>query len=778
MDGVPSIDTNAMTQQLRTWAFQDGLLTRPGAYGSEDNEVAWPLLMMMKTSDIGIVWTDIDRRLLLLYCKRYGLTTLGVREKFDDIHRFSSEMLGVMETKPRSKKRSEGVSDVIDAWFANVDDVDPFVAKRHYAYGEWPPFASSEVPITTNEDGAFGLFLRGRLMNLAVNNSKVYVGLGDRWESVSNALRVGVRSRHLNVRRSEAYSLQTVFDSGVVDQDKWKDLGQLKLSKVDGPMIVGNHEVVLAIGGSPGHHFSEFGWANKKLVIVDPLPIAESLSGIAVHFAELFDIARLREYVGNSTYVVLDDTRSDVSSMEDVEKEDTIARDWGRSLSWYTTFVVDRNCRGVSLKMRTLRNQQVIPYPSMGQIYYQPYVWGGSTETRCFVLLNETGVRDVGMTTISRDLYEERVSGWNAHRLRYPFANDDQAKALLEVRVEIENAENYKASEIELPVALFSLSSTINDRELVKRVVRNNDSIIAVIVSSTTSQIWPDGMHSGSFVKNHDGLRFSRVADEAFVDWAYQPEEFLGLSSVCTIADLVTAIDFNDLTLKRRDKRPRVGFDGQHPFMQLWFCVYKFPLFEDRWQTWLNSQTHIVRLLTPQIREIYNHDKSTLHAIRRATMLSLYSDLDVRVVEDKRVNGSIRFNGKVIYVAIAGHMINLLLISSFWPVDFARYMRVIEFNVRVFSRKEKGREVNRWSSRHLLAESNWRLKGVLWHSYFDWYGAVGTYLAMAKILGFPVNVRGIRYVIKELQRIRAENPRFNEMGFQSLEFSKGRARRG
>jgi len=141
-------------------------------------------------------------------------------------------------------------------------------------------------------------------------------------------------------------------------------------------------------------------------------------------------------------------------------------------------------------------------------------------------------------------------------------------------------------------------------------------------------------------------------------------------------------------------------------------------------QTWLETQTHLVKYFTACIRKFSGWDKSTLYKLRR-DIIVLKGGV---AIDDNRVNGKLMIDGQWRYLALSGHLINLLLASVVLPVDFNRYFDTITSNL-------KGIGID-----GLTAEVG---EGV-WHNFYEFDIAVDVYDLMCNQLVIPKNRRAIK----------------------------------
>ena len=114
-------------------------------------------------------------------------------------------------------------------------------------------------------------------------------------------------------------------------------------------------------------------------------------------------------------------------------------------------------------------------------------------------------------------------------------------------------------------------------------------------------------------------------------------------------------------------------------------------------------------------------------------------------------------------------MINLLLISSYETIDFARYLDTIEFNVALYSRVKGHSKIISKNLPFMMEKGN---QNRLWHSFNDWWLSLTVYLTMSKALKLKINYKALLYCAIRLRSIAKKYPRFADTGFQGHAFLK------
>jgi hypothetical protein len=503
---------------------------------------------------------------------------------------------------------------------------------------------------------------------------------------------------------------------------------------MDLPLVIrADVDVVIAIGGSPGNHFAKWRWGlGKRLVIVDPEPIAEELNLQGVtHFREKYvNVSRYKE--PGERFAILDDTRTIDLSKSGDEREYGVMKDWMRSLQWWNDYARDPKYVCSSLKMRAIRVLAEIPYPRGSDIILQPYVWSDSTETRC-IHVGE----NQGMTSIELSEYLGYVWRWNQDRIDKSEIDDEQARAVVQLFAVREDFTQSKLPE-GLRVALFSISNSINGRNRVLELLPRIDYALLPL------------LHEGV-----EGLNVRRQGQEVKTSGAEQFDDLLFSPWEATERGLYV-YDIRDVLLDGSER-----YAAYSDIVSDWFVVGK-ALWETGVQTSVNSQTHYARILTPWLRRSLNHDRRSLHRPRWEVL----SSMGGTAVDHPRVTGLLR--GK--WVAVSGHMINLLLAMHLFIICPLRYLDTIESNVAsFFGRRMETKALARARKANDLSEFQWRTSG-LWHSYQDWMLGVRVGEVIARELGVPWNSALGEMMEVRLNQIKSKFPKFDGEGFQSAEF--------
>jgi hypothetical protein len=257
------------------------------------------------------------------------------------------------------------------------------------------------------------------------------------------------------------------------------------------------------------------------------------------------------------------------------------------------------------------------------------------------------------------------------------------------------------AKKIPIGVAQYYLMlEFIEDRDMFDVSVQETEGKLVTALFAPSNTINRRGQWKNLMLHEHCVLTlpYRRFGEEEiwvseYSDYTYTADE---LSPFMSISEFI------------RMYAPRgtldQGYNNVDMAARRWAVIY------NRWtpervQTFVENQTHWVKVLTIRLRNELGHTDETLHAIRRYVAL-LYGQKG----EENTV---------------AGHMINMMLTSHIYPVDVLRYVNVVNHNLdKPGARREvEPFEISRW------------------HTTDDWWLAVEVYLYMAKGMGLTPNYK-------------------------------------
>jgi hypothetical protein len=169
------------------------------------------------------------------------------------------------------------------------------------------------------------------------------------------------------------------------------------------------------------------------------------------------------------------------------------------------------------------------------------------------------------------------------------------------------------------------------------------------------------------------------------------------------------------------------------------FVAGKFPG-DDRFSDVYNSQTHFIRHFPRIASDILGWDILSGYSLR-AYAASLRDDIP----NDREV-------------VVSGHMLNMLLITWFRPIDFPRYLKTILWNLHAYGGNRGARKLIKrlWEEGVLmdsvLLEEQWGL----WHDWLEYDIAVDVYEDLAPRLGMHLPIADfVRGRLKALKRMKS-----------------------
>jgi hypothetical protein len=212
------------------------------------------------------------------------------------------------------------------------------------------------------------------------------------------------------------------------------------------------------------------------------------------------------------------------------------------------------------------------------------------------------------------------------------------------------------------------------------------DKNIGVIVQETDTYAWwpqSDGeltvMVNGIEISNEMIVTYNDQG-EVFIDVCVSPLDINAVMLTLSDLRMWTTHDINGSSYESRQR-----FDISDPNMVLWqaYCKGNW-LFDTGIQSWINSQTHWVRTISVAIRQVWN--VTDVHVWRRRALKEHYGQLGT-VIVDKRITGYFIHGSKRTYVAVSGHLLNLMLMFHLGVIDIRRHLSMIEGNLKVVTNR-------------------------------------------------------------------------------------------
>jgi hypothetical protein len=470
--------------------------------------------------------------------------------------------------------------------------------------------------------------------------------------------------------------------------------GQVKLQTMELGLLSLSDDIFY-VGGSPGHHLVPWAEMGKKITIVDPRPISPRLKKCknVVHSQRLFG----GEFQNMTGKVFISDIRPDRGDMSDEEWSQLKREQTELQIEWAK---IAREAGALATSVKFWYDaEMLLPY---GDLFPQPFLRPGSIEYRWIWRKGE----------IQNPLYYEGMldvsEGWAANRAIY------QSSLALGVMEGV-----YQPKEGMLNVAMYSISNCENaiDTSRIKQIVLTGGYVVVPMIGAfdkLRQWSWCDSVYN-----------VDMLLDESLS--AFTALDFINKSGKASVVELSNTNNLAWAVLTRRKK--------------------------ETFQTVFNSQTHYVKTVTTLLRRTGGHTSETLHAIRR----EVGSQYGLKPVDDLRVSGYLESKGRRYYVAIAGHMINMLVAASYFIIDIPRYIDTLEFNAR--HPKRRRRDMEELSG-----------AGKLWHSQLDYWLALEVYRQFTNRLKLPFSQDRYEYVKRRLLRWPETGKR---MGFQSQQMDPG-----
>lgn len=563
--------------------------------------------------------------------------------------------------------------------------------------------------------------------------------VGSERQTVSMLARLGARARvsgygfqqPLFIGDVDTRLLPTGFEPAYTESN-----GQKKLETMNLPFYGADCSLIVSVGGSPGDHLLDLFSApplHKRIVVIDPLPMARVPPPWITHIPKLFSIDMLKGIVGNDDFVFLSDIRSDDFTEDDVTRDNELQLTWAKNI--LQTY--GARCRGVSLKYRPAKTAVIYSVPSNFDIVLQCYAGGGSEETRlCWRPSNGFKWR---MQIDNASYYHSRLLTWNCMREGFN-VEDQQARNISHYLIESLDYTKQSFGKKELIVALFTLSNF--QRNVPALLLKWCSNGVSFVSNVPFAPIYKALVDSGDRLV----LRGNGGSDSVWIpmDFAKLPVHCYRISDF--ISQLYYANNFADLP---RQPSP---CNGSSRYMHEWFIVtnasFKGMLPYSPAHTIQNSQTWCVKAITAKIRLIYGLDDSSLHKLRRDVVVSNGGT----PIDHRLVNGKVTIDGRDLYISISGHLINLLVASTVYAIDFNRWLDTLEFALETQYRST--RKWTRLWRQGILAEDaeKWE-KFQLYHGYFDYLYSLDAYLRFCDEFDLFKNHLALAYVRSSLERL-------------------------
>jgi hypothetical protein len=576
----------------------------------------------------------------------------------------------------------------------------------------------------------------GSLMRYLTSSTRdISFGLGDKPHQVLQTYEI-MRRKYSSVNLSGILESDVRFinDVGKPAEMVVEKSGQKKLKAVFKRFIMKfNPEGIISIGGAPGDSLRELsGIFRFNAVIIDPVRNNTNFETIRKFITtKNFELLIMEavNVLGTNNVLVFLDIRRDKPVPFDQDKWQTMIDEDHQLMITIAEYCDSLGYHAVMKRRPTAFELELGMITLTGETYVPPFNNQWSLET-WMQYGNEN-------TQLSIHDYSNRVKIIRSNPVR------DQDDAAMKYSV---TAANYLPIIFEANVrGYYTLSNSINVPEQVLRFmfIQENDFYLNLTFGPQLSL---------------EGFKKFYFDDSGHKDYLYEPNNIIHKLRVRgKKVQAYTTSDFAFLLFNKgsgRSLQPIFPANLTGIEAKRWFWLTTGQKTDE--QTLVNSQTHVVKIITTSLREKFNLTNDSLHAVRRVVLREFLMVKgfpitkfglvikSYRIVKDMRVNGYV--NGHP--VAIAGHIINLLLSSSYVPIDIHRYMDTFETSLKreTTTNIEEGQDP--------------------WHSPLDLYLGLMTYIVMVKIYNLKINLPAtlvaasrINYFLKNFDILR-NNPSF------------------
>jgi len=508
------------------------------------------------------------------------------------------------------------------------------------------------------------------------------------------------------------------------DHVKWFDgkvnwdedsIGQAKLFYSDAiflKMLKGYNKSILSIGGSPGQHFDLL----QRLFIcevdvMDPRPVKFKPRA---HFIMLADATtKASQYDG-----VIWDVRRDSPKIKDAQlRKLAYEKQVLEDIYMTRNFITNNPDTPGTYKFRFPREDYISNYiqidvPTFHNILPEIYSATKSFESRLISLPNTYPM------TIRSDIYNKWAK--NIIYLRSIGVAED---FLIQHDLRICDYFNLNLKQQNI-LAMYTLGLNHNRFNDILELLYNNFVICNLM--SLHAQFYMHYTQISDYMMVNNGKYYDRLFDVNEILYKLRKKGVLYIG--LTVRDFMTMSCFQMGGILRRDMLSANPFNVNSMECEKWFILvhHKFVYHDILTQNWWNSQTHFVKEFTPIMRSLFDLDDHDLHMWRVWATKILYPE--AVIFRDIRVNAMIQHKGKDMYLAVAGHPLNMLIATNFKVIDFFRYTRPLVTNILAAQKGDFSYEEEMVST-GMAAE---RPNIGLWHNFFEYKIAVRTYQLMCE----------------------------------------------
>jgi hypothetical protein len=194
-------------------------------------------------------------------------------------------------------------------------------------------------------------------------------------------------------------------------------------------------------------------------------------------------------------------------------------------------------------------------------------------------------------------------------------------------------------------------------------------------------------------------------------------------------------------------------------YLNLWayYTTDKLTTFPDQ----LNTQTWVVKVPTVTIRRVLQQSSIDQHLLRRRAIEGLSAGARALYSTSGHWVGYLPEYD--IEVDISGHAISMLLAATYGFADIHRYWNTVGAMVGEAFNSKKSPEYKALLAAGNVTEDATRAPFTLWHTYWDYRGAVGAYVIYCQAHGLKLNVMVMRSSLKKLNALRRQYPKFSTL---------------
>jgi hypothetical protein len=215
----------------------------------------------------------------------------------------------------------------------------------------------------------------------------------------------------------------------------------------------------------------------------------------------------------------------------------------------------------------------------------------------------------------------------------------------------------------------------------------------------------------------------------------------------------------------QREASAVAPFEGNHGLMSAWLVVTNVvgvDLAPKTSQSIFMSGTQYVRWPSLAIRYGLSRPRYDM-VVPRLFAVASYSvsnNLKFKMYDDN-VIGAIYTPRGVRFVEASGHMINMLLMSSFGVLDYQHYLTNVISNVHAFFTNGPDRRQIKSAARKNRLMERQNNDFSLWHTYLDYKISLLAVIYTCAFWRFPVPVRHLRATYVAIESLHRQYPNFD-----------------